>query len=418
VIGLAFCWIGGLLDLDEAMPAAHFAQRSTFAEPAGRLPLVAERSNKRQPDVGSAASLGGADEWSVSKLLLKATLHEAYEKQASVHNDELANLRNEVRQLKDKLKSLNTRSMTRFRAMEEEIEGYKRQEEDYLTRIRYMEEEIANLKDPTGVNRRREAAARRSMMRFMHGALARCFDSWRDNASDARETKAKMKRVMQRFLNGTLVRCFESWASTVQEGKEMKIKATRVVRRMMQGALVRCFEMWIDVVEDKKERMAKTRKVVQRLRNGALVQAFELWAENVMDIQETKRRILARFLNGALVRAFEHWAEQVDMLKKLRRAVARFKNRGLVSCFNLWADLVEEAADAEQERLRTLEEEKRQKAERLESLKRKILQRIKNKWLVLCFDSWADHAHDVKVCTESMYECARNSLVRAYTRTG
>ena len=90
------------------------------AQKSVKLPAVSDRGGKGT--AREAATVGGGQEWSVSTFLLNAALLEEYVKQAKDREDIIAALRLELEMQKQKLKNLTSKSMTRFQALEEEIE--------------------------------------------------------------------------------------------------------------------------------------------------------------------------------------------------------------------------------------------------------------------------------------------------------
>ena len=316
------------------------AQRATFAEPAGCQPAD-RRPRAAWPAAGSDdVHMGGAKEWGVSTLLLKAALHEQYEKKDNEREIESSKMRAEVQREKDKRKALSNKAMARFQAMEDELEACRRREEQYKLTIADLKRKVQDLEDPTGEIRRREVAKKRALMRFLHRSLAVCVDTWRGNTEEQRENRRKVQRVVSRMRNGSIVRCFELWSRNVEDGKQMKATAGKVVRRMLHGALTRCFHRWLDSVAELWELRAKARKVVARMMNGCLVETFEVWIDFVVDVKESReqntRRVLGRLKNAVASRAFDFWAEQVAALRKMRRIVARVRNSSLVLCSQAW----------------------------------------------------------------------------------
>ena len=185
------------------------------------------------------------------------------------------------------------------------------------------------------------------------------------------------ERSLRKWIMSGLAKGFDSWRTTARHKSSMKRVVAKVIGQWCNQTIWACFRGWYD----NTARLAHVRltgnKVVLRMQKLALATAFESWHHGSKEKERVKRaalKVLKRWDMMALSVPFQSWADSVTQQQRLKRAaqrvVGRWNQLSMSVPFSTWHDNVSEK-------------------KRLQRAASKVLKRWEMMALSVPFQSWA-----------------------------
>ena len=142
-----------------------------------------------------------------------------------------------------------------------------------------------------------EMITRRAILRFRHGQISRCFNSFATNAKNEKERRVRVKRTLAKWTKRTLYRCFSAMSGYAASRKRKRNICHRVIAKVENQAAAAAMGKWRSfIMEDAKMRMSKERLII-KLFNGLtnkheIQQIFTLVVAQVKQLMEAENALL------------------------------------------------------------------------------------------------------------------------------
>ena len=96
--------------------------------------------------------------------------------------------------------------------------------------------------------------ADRSLRRMRNAAMFAAFNTWRQQAADAREQARKMKGALTRMINRKLSAAFEKWQAEAAQAKAEGDALKHALMKMIHSKLAAGFSTWRQTAADAKQQ--------------------------------------------------------------------------------------------------------------------------------------------------------------------